>query len=195
MKKLLLLLVVYCTQNIQANKLSDAIRNSDVEQVEFLLLNHAVDQNFTKYLDIADQILQLRRDTITAQRITPHFIKNSEWQLLNQKAMMCLLTAGSLTIPGIYFDELYLKISWDQRDDVTKINYRTVANGFMAAAGIALLASFGYYVISGQRGVQAEWKRIEQLHDDAIIIKELLHDHAHKAREINHLKGHIFVIS
>src|SRR5579872_6739279 len=140
MKKLLLLLVVYCMFNIQADKLSDAIRNSDVERVEFFLLNHAVDQNFTKYLDIADQILQLRRDTITAQRITPHFIKNSEWQLLNQKAMMCLLTAGSLTIPGIYFDELYLKIPWDQRDDVTKINYRTVANGFMAAGGIALLA-------------------------------------------------------
>lgn len=188
MKKISLLLVVSCMLNIQADKLSDAIRNSDLEEVKLLLLNHVVEQNFVKYFDTAEQILQQRRDAIAVQHIEPHCRETPEVRSIDRKVFGCFFTAVGLIMPGAYFNNLYYEIPWDQRDDIAKINYNTVSNWFMGASGIAWLATFGYCILSLQQGIQAEWKHIRKLHDNAVIIKELLYDHVHKFRQDHHIQ-------
>lgn len=167
--------------NIQADKLSDAIRKSDLEEVKLLLLNHAVEQNFVKYFDTAEQILQQRRDAIAVQHMKPYGLETSEVHSLLQKTKGCFLAVVGLTISGVYFDNLYWE-TWNQRH-IAKINYNTVSNWFVGAAGIALLATIRYCVLALQRGLEAEWKHIGELHDNAVIIKELLYDHVHKFRQ------------
>lgn len=188
MKKIFLLLLAY---NIQANadKLSDAIRNSDIDQVKLLLQNQDFDKNFAKYLDAAEQTIRYRHDIATNKPIDsllyfnpsdPQFKKYDHWMGLS-----FLSTLGSLYSKAYYnrLHSAYLNDHSDSRCCLSCCNMNPYKKRVYVSIVTALISSMGFgkcltdTLLLAKKHAQERHESLVQQYKNATIIKELLYDH------------------
>lgn len=103
MKKLLLIILCFTHLIIHANKLSDAIRENDLEAVSLLLSKQKIESSdYEKYIVITEESVRLAREQLLAQRLRPKVSHRYKLMILGS---LCA-TMGST----LYFSYTYSPI-------------------------------------------------------------------------------------
>lgn len=143
----------------QADKLSDAICESDVEKVSLAIAERKpTAKQLTQYLDIAEQTMKIRQDILVAGRWAPK---------IKDRFKACIvwtaLSYFGLVISTEAFQEY---VTRNTPDELVKARARLTVLAFFAstiASSIALLTRF-------------ESEDLEKKYANAVAIKGMLYD-------------------
>jgi hypothetical protein len=155
MKKLLIALAITFISNLNADALSDAIRATDVEQVKTALAQGSFSKNnFIKYLDTAEEIIRLSREKLIFNSVKSQPCTDSQTKIYRNLGSACM-GGAMISLCGM-----------TMRDETfTPLCFRS-----------SLLCIFGA-ACSIKLGHKRAAAYYDALHQDAILIKELLYDH------------------
>lgn len=157
--------------NIHADKLSDAIRKSDVEQVKLLLQNTNMDKCFVKYLDTAEKVINMRQGELVLHNVKPH-IDVSAPDPYGPYMLVSLLGCFGFMESAYYFDCKSTNPKF--MNCISRKDMVDYSMSGMLLSGVA-------FIISLSGSFQSTLKHLEKMHDRAITIKEMLYDHMNAA--------------
>ncbi|MDR3551122.1 MAG: hypothetical protein P4L31_06945 [Candidatus Babeliales bacterium] len=155
MKKVFALFTLCFISTMQADKLSDAIRVSDVEKVGLLLTeSKPTNKQLIKYLDTAEQIIRLRRDNLVVAGYRPTLKVATKYYTF----------LGLVSLLGCCFSAAIAAESKSVEDK----------NRAIFIAYVTGLSTIGSLIAARYHGNVD----MASYHADAITIKEMLYDYS-----------------
>jgi len=170
MKKIFVLLMLCIINTIQADQLSDAIRASDVDLVNLLLSgNKPTPTQLVKYLDVAEQMVQSRREQLHLS--TSRSIESRS--IINQTSILTALGCLAGMVGSTILAQHSVMRSMNSGDFFSQREVNDFGK-YIGSFYVGLIASVMVACVS-------EINDRTNNHDNAIIIKELLRDYADAA--------------